>query len=213
MLNLVNIAIQFWWVWLLLIVILYVKSKPKSPQFKGSIGEKIIKQSVIWQLPKDLYISLHDIYIKDSLGTTQIDHLIVSPYGLFVIETKHMKGWIFGKAEDKSWTQKLYKQSHTFQNPLRQNYRHQKALAETLNLNLNSIYSVIVFTGDCQLKGEMPPNVFQGMSYIKYIRSFEKRVFTEHEKDKLVELIKTERLPNTRAIRKEHLRELQKKYS
>jgi restriction system protein len=26
----------------------------------------------------------------------QIDHVVVSPYGVFVIETKAMDGWIFG---------------------------------------------------------------------------------------------------------------------
>ncbi|WP_339385147.1 nuclease-related domain-containing protein, partial [Vibrio paracholerae] len=38
-------------------------------------------------------------------GTTQIDHIVVSKFGVFVIETKYMKGWIFGSKDQKQWTQ------------------------------------------------------------------------------------------------------------
>jgi len=35
-------------------------------------------------------------------STTQIDHFLLSPYGLFVIETKNYKGWIFGSERQKT---------------------------------------------------------------------------------------------------------------
>ena len=57
-------------------------------------------------------------------GTTQIDHILVSAYGIFVIETKNLKGWIFGSAENATWTQVLAGKKYPFQNPLKQNYRH-----------------------------------------------------------------------------------------
>jgi hypothetical protein len=63
-------------------------------------------------------------------STTQIDHVLVSVYGIFVIETKNMKGWIFGDERSAQWTQSIFGKKSRFQNPLRQNYRHVKALAE-----------------------------------------------------------------------------------
>ena len=80
-------------------------------------------------------------------GTTQIDHVIVSIYGIFVIETKNYKGWIFGREKQKEWTQQIYKTKNKFQNPLRQNYKHTKTLEKLLNLSDKEIYSVIVFIG------------------------------------------------------------------
>ena len=62
--------------------------------------------------------------------TTQIDHVVVSRHGVFVIETKNYGGWIFGKPGAKNWTQKFPRRSTTFQNPLRQNDKHVRTLVE-----------------------------------------------------------------------------------
>jgi len=83
-------------------------------------------------------------------GTTQIDHVIVSRYGAFVVETKNMSGWIFGAERDAQWTQKFRKSSFRFQNPLRQNYKHTETPAELLGLPRDTIKSVIVFVGGAQ---------------------------------------------------------------
>ena len=96
----------------------------------------------------------------------------MSKYGLFVIETKNMKGWIFGGEHQKEWTQQIFKDKYRFQNPLRQNYRHLKALEEILEVPPSALISVIAFVGECTFKTTMPGNVFRGISYIKYIKSF-----------------------------------------
>ncbi|WP_350617509.1 nuclease-related domain-containing protein, partial [Pseudomonas sp. HY7a-MNA-CIBAN-0227] len=68
-------------------------------------------------------------------GSTQIDHVIVSIYGIFVIETKNYKGWIFGNEKQRQWTQAFPNgRKYKFQNPLRQNYLHIKTLADLLEL-------------------------------------------------------------------------------
>ena len=35
---------------------------------------------------------------------SQIDHILVSPGGVFLIETKDMNGWVFGSPGQKQWT-------------------------------------------------------------------------------------------------------------
>jgi hypothetical protein len=47
---------------------------------------------------------------------------------VFVVETKNMKGWIFGSATQPFWTQKIFRSNYKFQNPLHQNYKHVKTL-------------------------------------------------------------------------------------
>ena len=95
----------------------------KSPWFKGITGEFLVNTAARLFLPKDEYHLIKDVTLPNEDGTTQIDHIIVSRYGVFVIETKNMKGWIFGSANQKTWTQKIYKHTHKFQNPLHQNYK------------------------------------------------------------------------------------------
>jgi restriction system protein len=70
-----------------------------------------------------------------------------------------MDGWILGSAEQKSWTQSFGKKRFRFQNPLRQNYRHARSLAEFLKLNHDVFRPVVFFIGDCKLKTPLPENV------------------------------------------------------
>jgi restriction system protein len=108
----------------------------KSPWFKGWIGELQVNLITKFSLNKDIYHLIKNVTIPVDGGTTQIDHVIISRFGVFVVETKNLKGWIFGKERDAYWTQKLYRHPEKFQNSLRQNYRHTKALSEILGYRM-----------------------------------------------------------------------------
>ena len=108
---------QLWWVFPLLIGVALLQ----SPWFKGLLGEWQVKTKARRKLPADTYHAFHDVTLVADTGSTQIDHLFVSPYGLFVVETKNYKGWIFGSAHSAQWTQTTGRYKHRFQNPLRQN--------------------------------------------------------------------------------------------
>lgn len=68
------------------------------------LGEFLVNFLLTKFLPKEHYTLIKNITLPTDDGTTQIDHILVSEFGLFVIETKNMKGWIFGNANQKLWT-------------------------------------------------------------------------------------------------------------
>lgn len=121
---------------------------------KGWLGEKLTALGIWMHLDKETYRRFHNVIVPARNGTTQIDHVIVSPYGIFVVETKNYQGWIFGSANQAQWTQSIYGKKHRFQNPLRQNYRHIKCLSDYLDLPEDRFHSVVFFIGDCKLKTE-----------------------------------------------------------
>lgn len=93
-------------------------------------------------------------------STTQIDHILVSTKGIFVIETKHYMGWIFGNAKAKAWAQIIYKNKYTFQNPLFQNYKHVKAVQCAFEfLEPRFIHNIVVFSGESIFKTPKIDNV------------------------------------------------------
>jgi hypothetical protein len=107
------------------------------------------------------YHLLNHITLKHGESTTQIDHILVSSFGVFVIETKSYKGWIFANPTNATWTQVLFKAKFKFQNPIHQNYRHVVAVRELLDfLPQDAIKSVVVFCGDAEFKTDMPSGVF-----------------------------------------------------
>ena len=122
------------------------------------------------------YRLFNNVILKTPDGTTQIDHIVVSPYGVFVIETKRFKGWIFGDAYQKRWTQSLFGPYHSsikyhFQNPIHQNYKHVKAVQNFLGIDPKSIFSLVVFFGHCRFMTEMPKNVIGLYDLIPHIKS------------------------------------------
>lgn len=183
----------------------------KSPWAKGHIGELLVRLFAHWQLDKQTYRRLHNVTLNTPDGTTQIDHVFLSPYGIFVLETKNMSGWIFGSERQPQWTQKLYKRTFKFQNPLRQNYKHLKALEATLGVDPAHLHSVITFVGGSTFKTEVPANVTQGIGFIRYIKSFQQQVFRETEVEDLLQALQTGRRAPTLATHREHVENLKRR--
>ena len=92
---------------------------------------------------------------RDYNETTEVDVILLTHDGIFVIESKNYDGWIFGSEDQDLWTQtlpagnKIHK-TH-FYNPIRQNSTHIKYLKKIIGDNL-PIYSIIIFSDNCTLK-------------------------------------------------------------
>lgn len=152
---------------------------------KGWVGELKTRCAHKLFLDLDEYHIYNNIILKSSTGTVQIDHVIVSRYGVFAIETKNRDGWIYGGQYDGQWTQVFPNgEKHRFQNPLRQNYSHTKSLSESLGIDHEKIYSVIVFWGNCEFKTPVPENVLKGRS-TDYIMTKKLVLLTEREVNRI----------------------------
>ena len=194
----------FWWVILAFVAIGIIKAF--KPFIKGKVGEFAVALHVKLYLKDVQYILLNDCTLPDEQsGTTQIDHILLSPYGIFIIETKNYKGWIFGSERQKLWTQKIFKKSYKFQNPLHQNYKHQKVLEQVLAdiITPEYLHSIVVFMPDCEFKTDMPINVFRGAAWVDYVKNFKaevipamklKRIQLRIEKEVLEKSWKTNRI-------------------
>jgi hypothetical protein len=141
---------ELWYLWALVIVIMI--SSLFAPKIKGYFGEKTVS-FFLSGLDESKYKVLNNIMLQAGNKTTQIDHVVVSNYGIFVIETKNYKGWIIGNEFDDYWTQKIYRRKEKLRNPIKQNYGHIQALKEHLSgfSNINYV-SIIAFTTNATLK-------------------------------------------------------------
>jgi len=199
---------NIWPFFLLAIVVFFFK----SPFMKGKIGEGIVNLTNSVRLDESIYTPIKNVTLSLKDGsTTQIDHILVSKYGIFVIETKNMKGWIFGGEHQKEWTQQNFKEKHKFQNPLRQNYRHLKALEEILEVPSTALTSVIAFVGECTFKTTMPENVFRGISYTKYIKSFDQERLNPVQIRQILSKLQHKRLEQSFTTDRAHVQNLKER--
>lgn len=178
----------------------------KSSWFKGIIGEWQVNLLIKFFLDQNDYHLIKDVTLPTEDGSTQIDHIVVSKYGIFVVETKNMKGWIFGNENQKFWTQQIFKHKSKFQNPIHQNYKHVKTLEDCLSANEDTIFSVIIFIGDSSFKTKMPDNVRFARGGIEYIKSKTDIVFNGQEVADVIEQIESGRLERSYRTNRQHVK-------
>ena len=194
---------------ILIIVALTVALKLYSAKIKGSIGE--FKVNTRLNFLGNKYISLNDIFIKSSNGyTSQIDEVVLSEYGIFVIETKNYKGWIFGNENSENWTQVIFNKKHTFRNPIKQNWSHIYALKNILVEFPNIKYfSIVVFTGEATLKSieSTVPVIYINRlkSTIKSLSS--EKCLSQSELSKIKSILESTKI-NEKSARKEHVKNI-----
>lgn len=201
-----------WWVPLLLVVVAIFKIF--KPYIKGKVGEIAVAAHVKLYL-KEHYILLNDLTLPDAEGgTTQIDHILLSPFGIFVIETKNYKGWIFGGERQKQWTQKIYQKSFKFQNPIHQNYKHMKVLERILSdiVDVESLHSVIVFMPEAEFKTTMPNNIFRGAGWTDYVKTFQQPVISEMKLKRIQLRLEKEVLEKSWKTNRQHVEHLKQRH-
>jgi hypothetical protein len=112
-------------------------------QFTGWFGElKTVIAKKLFLRSSD-YVDINNVTIRTRRGTTQIDHVIVSRYGVFVVETKNMSGWIFGRGDDPFWSKTNRGNKLRFQNPLHQNASHIRALSSVARIAPEKMHSLV----------------------------------------------------------------------
>ncbi len=170
------------------------------PSIKGLVGELLVRYTLKSSLPASYYTLFNDVTLETSRGTSQIDHIVVSTYGIFVIETKHLSGWIFGSENGEQWTRTFYRSKIRFQNPLRQNHAHIKALQELLGLDYPKFHSLVVFTGSAEFRTPMPVNVTMLGGLLPFIQVRTEPLLDYDEVASITQMIRTRRLTPSRAI-------------
>ena len=126
---------------------------------KGKAGEKAVARR-LKLLPEEEYKVINDLMLPTTYGTTQLDHVVISRFGIFVIETKNYRGFIYGGENAEKWTQNIWGNKYSMLNPIRQNNTHVKALEYHLKkLNIDCyIHSIVAFSNRCNISVNVTGN-------------------------------------------------------
>ncbi|HYW03705.1 MAG TPA: NERD domain-containing protein [Gammaproteobacteria bacterium] len=193
------------------IAALAIRRISRSAWAKGHWGEWRVRFSARLRLSGKIYHRLDDVTLRCPDGATQIDHIFISRFGVFVLETKNRRGWIFGKEDQAQWIQSIYGRSYRFQNPLRQNFKHVTAVERALQIPPETIHSVVAFVGNSTFKTRIPANVTSGSRFASYIKTFQRAVFTDDQVRDLLREIAAKRLKRQDILRIMHVRNLHRR--
>jgi hypothetical protein len=180
--------------------------------FQPNIGEALVANEIhaSFHLP---HVLINNVTLRTGSGTTQIDHILVAMTGIFIIETKHYTGWIFGNPNEAQWTQVIFKKKSRFQNPIRQNFAHQKALLELLKLDAKVLFPLVVFTSDAEFKTDLGPTVLRLSKLAGYLTGERPILFDEATLTRLVGMIEMHRLRKSLDTDEYHINHLRKRFT
>lgn len=183
---------------IVLIIILVILLKLKSPQYKGKCGENIVNK-ILQEIEGYNYV-VRNIMLNDNGKSRQIDHIFVSEYGVFVIETKNYGGIIYGREKSTEWKQYLNQKCFNFKNPIHQNYGHKEIVRKTLEDVTDKIYPLVVFTRRCELKVEVTSPVIYDNQLKNYIRN-KGKIFDKTKVIEIYNVLMENRITNEEAIK------------
>jgi hypothetical protein len=193
-------------------VVLVTVLKVYLPQIKGRRGENVVDGILDTKLDPSLYLRLSNVMLPVPGGTTQIDHVVVSRFGIFVIETKNYNGWIFGNPNDAQWTKMVYREKYRFQNPLHQNAGHVRVLADLTGLPREFFKSIVVFLRGAEFKTAMPENVRHTDDLAAYIQSHQKPLLPADRMRAVVAQIQRKTATVSPELKANHVANLRKRH-
>jgi Nuclease-related domain len=176
-------------------------------------GEAAVMRLLSQSYCESDYHLLNNITLPLKNGSTQIDHILVSRYGIFVIESKHYSGWIFGNPISKKWTQVIYNKKSRFQNPIHQNAVHVNRIRAMFDfLAPETIHSIIVFTGSAKIKTVVPKNVIYVNELYSYIKSYNEEVMSQNRLEFCIGRIESQRYQISKQTDIQHQEYLRQKH-
>lgn len=141
-----------------------------SPKQKGKRGEERVYK-ILLELSDEYHI-FNDVILDTGKRTTQIDHIVVSKYGVFAIETKNYRGEIYGNDDQDYWKQIIVTKVTYRRNPFKTyTYVTKNQLYNPVKQSLAHVYVIKQKLTDWSWLPVVPIVVFCGNAYLKKVDS------------------------------------------
>ena len=164
------------------------------PGFKGVFAEYKLNRLLRWRLSAQYqhFRKLKLLTAKDELIV--VDHLVLSPFGIFVIAVKSDRGRISGSETLANWTRQYFGKNKQLMNPLHQNFKNVEAVKQLLQLQgaeaLRMLHSVAAFSRVAQFDSAMPANVTYVDAAAAYLKQFTEPCLTEEQQQRFAALLR-----------------------
>lgn len=179
----------------------------KAKVRQGTSGERYIAK-LLQELPEG-YKCLHDLLLKYEGYTVQIDHAVISVYGVFVIETKNFRGHIYGSSEKKRWEQINKGKKRCFYSPTIQNNRHRFVISRICKLPIEKVIPITVFVGKCELHLEDVGRTILSKDLLPYIYGITKKILSQSDVDKIYNRLESKNI-TSESVRRHHVAYVQR---
>jgi restriction system protein len=164
--NFTHAVLHLIWIVPLVLIIAFIS----SPRFRGDIAESRTRRVLANGLEKSRYTIFNDIILPAGGGTIHLDHVVVSRFGVFAIESQYARGRVSGGEFQDRWKEIHWGRTRRFDNPMHKNRVQAEVLGRLLNLPSAKIRPVVALTGQNSIEKGMPHNLVQVEKLIEFFR-------------------------------------------
>lgn len=165
-----------------------------SPRYRGDIAESRVRRILAQGLERSRYTILNDVVVPAGGGTIAIDHVVVSKFGIFVIESVHAPGWVSGTAVQDRWKRKGLFGAARFENPVHLNRLQAEALATLLGFPQHVFHRMVVLSGHKGFKDETPLAVVEPGQLVRLMRKRSEQLLDAEQAARALREIESARL-------------------
>lgn len=169
-------ALKVFAVLAMVIAVLFIR---RRQQHRLAGNAKVVKDQLD-RLGED-YTVLSDVVVSAELGVNDVSHVVVSPYGVFVLTVKTEAGKVFGREGDREWHIKSTRD--ILYNPLWENRKHVNALEKIIGPVW--FIPVVVFTR-AVLKGEFGKHVIRLKELVPFIEQNKTSRLSDDKRDEII---------------------------
>ncbi|SIR00856.1 nuclease-related domain-containing protein [Aquipseudomonas alcaligenes] len=183
------------------------------PKYRGWWGEYKVNFMLRLCLKSEYRVFANALYRGQHEGeTTQVDHIVVSRYGVFVLETKSFKGRIVvDPMKPETWLQIVGRRKYEIRNPIYQNHAHARAVSRVLGVHGQKIHNYAVMAGTATFEGPMPERVYGIWQTVRKIQSYRTPVFSRGHVVSICSTLERRRIKGGYWAAQRHVERLRKK--
>lgn len=171
---------------------------------KGLLGEERVAYQLIQLHRPDYRVGNNVLMLNAVNKSMQVDHIVVSIYGLFIIETKNCKGLITGNEYHNYWYQHTNGRTYPLYNPIMQSKGHIRHIESLLWRGIQ-LFPLVCFTERCDLDLNLPKTpVYRPLDLVTAIKKHQKVVLTLEQVDYIANKF-NERVKLYRQSDKDHI--------
>lgn len=192
--SVLAVLLHLAWIVPLVLLIAFIS----SPRFRGDIAEARVRRLLKAGLEERRYTVFSDLVVPSGGGTTRVDHVVVSKFGVFVIESCYVPGWVSGSEVQAQWRRHRWGRGARFANPVHTNRLQVEAVQRLLEYPASVLVPLVVLVGHKGIKSPMPAHVIGPERLLAFIRKKTRQALTPEQADRAVQKIDKARLHSPR---------------
>lgn len=169
-----------------------------SPRFRGDIAETRVRRLLSTGLQRNLYTVFNRLLLPTGGGTIEVDHVVVSKVGIFVIESHYARGWVSGSDVQDRWKQKSLLGVSRFDNPVHRNRLQVEALQRCTGFPAAAFHPIVVMVGQRGFKQRPPANVLTAATLLPWIRKQSRQILSPEQADQAIRTLHQANLETAR---------------